>query len=299
MLTFEPPGQRGDRPVGGGRRPLPVSGSRSPAVTVRLPASIPPLSRRAGPRDQGRRSRAGRFPLAGAAPDAARKGPSPLVHEHAMIEDGAGRAHLCPTRRRAPWPIHGTCGSRSSSSSSGRSDELLDASRQLAHAISHEAHSGSSRRRASDLERVVDDVFDFAERVVKGQRKMVNDVVKAINDEQTPGRRGRSQGDRAGVQAVPGQEAGRRQEGGQEGPGQEEGRGQEGPGQEEGRPRRPRPGAERSGGRGGPVGAQPARRWPRAGVGLPRPPPAWPPPDRPPGRRPAECRRPGPQRRSR
>jgi hypothetical protein len=30
---------------------------------------------------------------------------------------------------------------------------------------------------------MVDDVFDFAERVVKSQRRMVNDVVKAINEQ--------------------------------------------------------------------------------------------------------------------
>ncbi|MGP8060915.1 MAG: hypothetical protein ACLP9C_14915 [Acidimicrobiales bacterium] len=60
--------------------------------------------------------------------------------------------------------------------------ELLDASRQLAQGIT----KGSQRvvpPVSQDLERVVDDAFDFAERVLKGQRKMVNDMVKAINDE--------------------------------------------------------------------------------------------------------------------
>ncbi len=60
--------------------------------------------------------------------------------------------------------------------------DVLDASRQLADGITR-----GSRRvvppASQDLERVVDEAFDFAERVLKGQRKMVNDMVKAINDE--------------------------------------------------------------------------------------------------------------------
>jgi len=61
-------------------------------------------------------------------------------------------------------------------------DELVEASRQLADAISRETERFVSPA-STDIERLVDDVFDFAERVVKGQRKMVNDVVKTINEQ--------------------------------------------------------------------------------------------------------------------
>jgi hypothetical protein len=60
--------------------------------------------------------------------------------------------------------------------------ELLHASRQLAHGID----KGTNRVLppvADDLEQIVDDVFDFAERVMKGQRRMVREMVKAFNDE--------------------------------------------------------------------------------------------------------------------
>ena len=36
---------------------------------------------------------------------------------------------------------------------------------------------------SADVERLVDDVFDFSERVIKGQRRMVGEVVKAINEQ--------------------------------------------------------------------------------------------------------------------
>ncbi|MGD0393935.1 MAG: hypothetical protein ABSC41_14995 [Acidimicrobiales bacterium] len=61
-------------------------------------------------------------------------------------------------------------------------DELLDASRQLADGIS----KGGERvvpPLSHDLERLVDEVFDFTERVIKGQRKMVGDIVRAINEQ--------------------------------------------------------------------------------------------------------------------
>ncbi len=61
-------------------------------------------------------------------------------------------------------------------------DELLDASRQLADGIS----KGGDRvvpPLSHDLERLVDEVFDFTERVIKGQRKLVSDVLRAINEQ--------------------------------------------------------------------------------------------------------------------
>ena len=38
---------------------------------------------------------------------------------------------------------------------------------------------------SQDIERIVEEVFDFAERVMKGQRKMVGDMVKAIISDQS------------------------------------------------------------------------------------------------------------------
>jgi sugar-specific transcriptional regulator TrmB len=61
-------------------------------------------------------------------------------------------------------------------------DEILEASRELAQGIS----KGTERYVppiSKDVERMVDEVFDFAERVIKGQRRMVNDVVKTINEQ--------------------------------------------------------------------------------------------------------------------
>ncbi len=61
-------------------------------------------------------------------------------------------------------------------------DEILEASRELAEGISKEAGRFVPPISA-DIEQMVDNAFDFAERVMKGQRKMVNDVVKAINEQ--------------------------------------------------------------------------------------------------------------------
>ena len=61
-------------------------------------------------------------------------------------------------------------------------DELADASRQLASGISRETDRFVPPV-SNDIERLVDEVFDFAERVIKGQRKMVGDVVKTINEQ--------------------------------------------------------------------------------------------------------------------
>ena len=60
--------------------------------------------------------------------------------------------------------------------------EIVEASRNLSSGI----NKGTERLvtpLSNDVERMVDDVFDFAERVVKSQRRMVNDVVKAINEQ--------------------------------------------------------------------------------------------------------------------
>jgi len=60
--------------------------------------------------------------------------------------------------------------------------ELLQASHQLAKGFTREADRlvpPVSR----DLERMVDDVFDVAERVLKSQRKMIGDVMRAVNEQ--------------------------------------------------------------------------------------------------------------------
>ena len=60
--------------------------------------------------------------------------------------------------------------------------EIVEASRNLSSGI----NKGTDRLVppiSHDIERIVDDVFDFAERVVKSQRRMVSDVVKAINEQ--------------------------------------------------------------------------------------------------------------------
>ena len=60
--------------------------------------------------------------------------------------------------------------------------EIVEASRNLSSGIS----KGTDRLVtpiSNDIERIVDDVFDFAERVVNSQRRMVSDVVKAINEQ--------------------------------------------------------------------------------------------------------------------
>ena len=60
--------------------------------------------------------------------------------------------------------------------------EIVDASRNLSSGFG----KGTERLVtpiSKDIERMVDDVFDFAERVVNSQRRMVSDVVKAINEQ--------------------------------------------------------------------------------------------------------------------
>ncbi|MGO8869954.1 MAG: hypothetical protein ACLQPH_00865 [Acidimicrobiales bacterium] len=61
-------------------------------------------------------------------------------------------------------------------------DEIAQASRQLAKGINR----GSGRLVtpvSKDIEQALHEVSDFAERVVKSQRRMVRDVVKAINEQ--------------------------------------------------------------------------------------------------------------------
>ena len=60
--------------------------------------------------------------------------------------------------------------------------EIVESSRNLSSGI----NKGTDRLVppiSHDIERIVDDVFDFAKRVVKSQRRMVSDVVKAINEQ--------------------------------------------------------------------------------------------------------------------
>lgn len=60
--------------------------------------------------------------------------------------------------------------------------DIVDASHQLAEGITKETDRFVPPI-SKDLERLLDDVFDFTERVVKGQRKMMSEVVKSINEQ--------------------------------------------------------------------------------------------------------------------
>ena len=60
--------------------------------------------------------------------------------------------------------------------------ELLQASHQLAEGFTREADRFMPPV-SRDLERMVDDVFDVAERVLRSQRKLVGDVVRAVNEQ--------------------------------------------------------------------------------------------------------------------
>jgi len=97
--------------------------------------------------------------------------------------------------------------------------EMLDASHQLASGITKETDRFVPPF-SQDIERVVDEVFDFAERVMHGQRKMVNDLVRTINEqsqrakeagrsatqrvaEHTPGRKSRAKRKAAAKKSAP------------------------------------------------------------------------------------------------
>ena len=60
--------------------------------------------------------------------------------------------------------------------------ELLHASRQLADGIDRGANRVAPPV-SEDLEHLVDHVFDFAERVIQGQRRMVKEMAQAINEQ--------------------------------------------------------------------------------------------------------------------
>ncbi len=61
-------------------------------------------------------------------------------------------------------------------------EEVLHASRQLAEGIDRES-TRLVPPVSKDVERLVDQVFDFAEQVIRGQRRMVNDVIKQVNEQ--------------------------------------------------------------------------------------------------------------------
>ena len=82
-------------------------------------------------------------------------------------------------------------------------DELMDASRELASGISRETERFVPPV-SNDIEHLVDEVFDFVERVIKGQRKMVGDVVKTINEQtDRAAQAGRTATQRVTKQGVP------------------------------------------------------------------------------------------------
>jgi hypothetical protein len=61
-------------------------------------------------------------------------------------------------------------------------DDILDANRGLAGGITR-GTDRFVRPVFSDLERVLDIAFDFAERVLRGQRKILNDVATTISEQ--------------------------------------------------------------------------------------------------------------------
>lgn len=60
--------------------------------------------------------------------------------------------------------------------------DFLDASHKLAKGITKEADRYVPPLSA-DVERLVDEVFEFADRVLAAQRKMINELVRAINEQ--------------------------------------------------------------------------------------------------------------------
>src|SRR5271165_773383 len=60
-------------------------------------------------------------------------------------------------------------------------DEVLDASRKLSREITREAKRVVPPL-STDMTHLVDEIFDFTERVLNGQRKMVRDVLRSIED---------------------------------------------------------------------------------------------------------------------
>ena len=125
--------------------------------------------------------------------------------------------------------------------------DIVDASRQLADGISRETDRFVPPI-SEDIEHLVDDVFDFAERVMKGQRSMVSELVKSLNEQSRRAAEAGQRGDRAHQGSGPdqsggqtgheeegaGQEGRSQEDDGEETTGEEEGRSQEGDGEESG-----------------------------------------------------------------
>lgn len=58
--------------------------------------------------------------------------------------------------------------------------EIVDASRSLGKSISKQTDRVVTPV-TGDIEYLLDDVFDFTERVINSQRRMVNDAIRAVN----------------------------------------------------------------------------------------------------------------------
>ena len=59
--------------------------------------------------------------------------------------------------------------------------EILDASQRLATAISREAEKAIPPA-GEELTRLIDEVFDVAQRVIESQRKLVRDLLDSVGD---------------------------------------------------------------------------------------------------------------------
>jgi hypothetical protein len=66
-------------------------------------------------------------------------------------------------------------------------DEVLRASNRLSKDLDRDSER-FAQPIGQDLTDLVDDVFDFAQRVIEGQRRMITQVLKAVDDAEAPSR---------------------------------------------------------------------------------------------------------------
>ena len=111
-------------------------------------------------------------------------------------------------------------------------DEILNASRRLTKGFTQETDQFVPLS-SQDIQKLVDEVFDFTERVVLGQRRLFRDMVKTLNEQSimTPRHRRKPAAKKAPAKKAPAKKAPAKKAPGEEGPG-EEGPGEEGPGEE-------------------------------------------------------------------
>jgi ribosomal protein L17 len=89
-------------------------------------------------------------------------------------------------------------------------DEILSASRRLTKGMAWETDQFVPLT-SQDIQKLVDEVFDFTERVVQGQRKLVREMVKTLNEQSRmssrPGRKSAAKKAPAAKKAAPAKKA--------------------------------------------------------------------------------------------